>query len=73
MKRNRQGENIPSIHYLESLHQKHLDMHRQFESQTLMIDTTYLTPEEIGETVYKFICQCNKENTQGDDLMIFNE
>jgi hypothetical protein len=25
-KRNRQGENIPSIHYLESLHQKHLDM-----------------------------------------------
>jgi hypothetical protein len=43
-----------------------------------MIDTTYLTPEEIGETVYKFICQWNKENTQDentqdDDLMIFNE
>jgi deoxyadenosine/deoxycytidine kinase len=71
-KRNREGENIPSLHYLESLHQKHLDMHKQFESQTLIIDTTYLTPEEIGETVYKFVCHWKKENDE-DDLMVFSE
>jgi thymidine kinase len=68
-KRGREGENIPSLKYLESLHQKHLEMLKQFENNTLMIDTTYLSPEEIGETVYKFICEWEKD--QKDDLMIY--
>jgi deoxyadenosine/deoxycytidine kinase len=46
-KRNREGENIPSLSYLESLHQKHLELKNHFEKNVCVIDTTNKTPEEI--------------------------
>lgn len=66
-KRGREGENIPSLKYLDSLHEKHLDMYKQFESKTFMIDTTFLKPEQIGEMVYSFIM----ENQKQDDIMLY--
>ena len=47
--RNREGENIPSLHYLEALHQKHLELKSKFESITFVIDTTHKTPTEIKQ------------------------
>lgn len=66
--RDRQGENIPSLKYLESLHQKHLEMAKQFESNTIMIDTTHLSPQEI---VLKFLFDVGDLSKDEDDLVIF--
>lgn len=58
-KRNRQGENIPSIDYLKALHQKHLDLknevkdmkttiaHQERPVVIKYIDTTKKTPYDI--------------------------
>jgi deoxyguanosine kinase len=47
-KRNREGENIPSIDYLKSLHQKHLDLDNELKDiKIIYIDTTNKTPEEL--------------------------
>lgn len=56
-KRNRQGENIPSIGYLKALHQKHLELGDELdEIQTFYIDTTHKLPEEIQKDVVNIIC-----------------
>lgn len=50
-KRNREGENIPSLEYLKALHQKHLDLEKELEDiKIVYIDTTNKTPEEIEIT-----------------------
>jgi deoxyadenosine/deoxycytidine kinase len=50
-KRGREGENIPSIDYLKSLHQKHLELEKELENHPSIkikfIDTTHKTPEQI--------------------------
>jgi len=56
-KRNRQGENIPSIGYLKALHQKHLELGDELDDiQTFYIDTTHKFPEEIQKDVVNIIC-----------------
>jgi deoxyadenosine/deoxycytidine kinase len=47
-KRNREGENIPSVDYLRALHQKHLELKNEVKDLKIkFIDTTKKTPEEI--------------------------
>jgi deoxyadenosine/deoxycytidine kinase len=48
-KRGRQGENIPSIDYLVALHNKHLELQKQFEDRVYIIDTTNLSPESVAK------------------------
>ena len=56
-KRNRQGENIPSIGYLKALHQKHLELGDELDDiQTFYIDSTHKFPEEIQKDVVNIIC-----------------
>jgi thymidylate kinase len=55
-KRNRQGENIPSIDYLRALHQKHLELYECLDdNKTFYIDTTHKTPEEIQNDVFQIL------------------
>jgi len=56
IKRARPGENIP-LSYLESLHQKHLDLqtHASSKCTTYSIDTTYLTPDQVYQNVKEIL------------------
>jgi len=56
-KRNREGENIPSLDYLKTLHQKHLDIKNEVKDiEIIYIDTTTKTPEDI-ENIFVDILQ----------------
>ena len=58
-KRNREGENIPSLDYLKSLHQKHVDLKDEIAGiKTFYIDTTHHTSEEIEFIFKETICKC---------------
>jgi deoxyadenosine/deoxycytidine kinase len=47
-KRGREGENIPSMDYLKTLHQKHLDLKNEIGDRKIYyIDTTNVSPGEI--------------------------
>lgn len=55
-KRNRHGENIPSIDYLKALHQKHLELQNDLQDiRTYYVDTTHKTPEEIQKDVFDIV------------------
>jgi deoxyadenosine/deoxycytidine kinase len=52
--RGRPGESIP-LSYLESLHEKHMLLHQTSSCPSLLIDTTYLSPEQVFEQVHLFL------------------
>jgi deoxyadenosine/deoxycytidine kinase len=61
-KRGREGENIPSVEYLKSLHQKHLELEKELketkpEIHFIMIDTTFKTPNEIQSEFIQILKQ----------------
>jgi deoxyadenosine/deoxycytidine kinase len=69
-KRNRPGENIPSMHYLEALHNKHLELAKMFESKTFIIDTTNLTPQQIMDEFLnhvKIMQECPRSRKEEED------
>jgi deoxyadenosine/deoxycytidine kinase len=64
-KRGRDGENIPSLEYLKSLHQKHLELIDKIpEMSVIIIDTTNLTPEEIVFVFLEKLVQTTSKNSK---------